>query len=367
MTIPIIDLKRQHVSLSTELSAAVARVFGHSWFILGSEVTEFESAVAAQCGVDEAVGVASGSDAVLLALHAMGIGPGDEVLVPTFTFFSTASAVTRLGATPVFCDISDSDYNIDPADAAAKITRRTRAIIAVHLYGQMADMTALRELTLANGLWLLEDAAQAIGAEFNGIPAGACGDAGSLSFFPTKNLGAAGDGGMIVTDLPHLADNIRLLRGHGAKPKYFHQIVGYNSRLDALQAAVLKVKLPHLEEWSRCRRAHADIYQRQLSGLGDLRLPQCLPNRTHIYHQYTIATARRDALRDHLRASGIGSEIYYPKTLHLQECFREFGGRVGDCPVAEAAARHVVAIPVFPEMTESEQSQIIEAIQRFFG
>ncbi|HUU46514.1 MAG TPA: DegT/DnrJ/EryC1/StrS family aminotransferase [Acidobacteriota bacterium] len=366
MPVPIVNLARQHEPLTAELQAAVGRVFAHSGFILGREVADFEAAVARECGVTDAIGVASGSDALLLALHALGIGPGDEVIVPTFTFFSTASAVSRLGATPVFCDICTDTYNIDPVDTAARITARTRAILVVHLYGQMADMTAIMDLAYTHGLPVIEDAAQAIGASLAGAPAGSCGDAGCISFFPTKNLGAAGDGGMVVTSDPVLADMVQLLRGHGARPKYFNRIVGYNSRLDALQAAILGVKLPHAAEWSRRRRANADVYDRELAGVGDLVIPARTPDAYHIFHQYTLATGKRDALLGHLRQAGIGTEVYYPQTLHLQECYSYLHGKRGDCPVAERAAGQVLSIPVFAEMTEDEQAEVIDAIKAFF-
>jgi len=366
MPVPIIDLTRQYQSIKTEIDEAIARVFHHGGFILGAEVKNFEAAVAEKCGVSDAVGVASGSDALLLALHALGIGPGDEVIVPTFTFFATASAVSRLGARPVFCDIRAEDYNLDAEKAARLITPRTKAIQVVHLYGQMPDMAALRALTWDHGLHLVEDAAQAIGAAYHGVKAGACGDAGCFSFFPTKNLGAAGDGGMVVTDDPATADRVRLLRGHGAQPKYFHQIVGYNSRLDALQAAILRAKLPHLDAWTEKRRQHAGVYDRELAGVGDLVLPARNPGAYHIFHQYTVATARRDALRAHLQAAKIGTEVYYPLVLHLQACYAYLGGRVGDCPVAERAARTALSIPIFPEMTEGEQAETIDTIKRFF-
>ncbi|MEW5702865.1 MAG: DegT/DnrJ/EryC1/StrS family aminotransferase [Candidatus Zixiibacteriota bacterium] len=366
MPVPIIDLTRQYQSIKNEIDEAIARVFHHGGFILGAEVKNFEAAVAEKCGAQEAVGVASGSDALLLALHALGVGPGDEVIVPTFTFFATASAVSRLGARPVFCDISPADYNLDIEKAARLITPRTKAIQIVHLYGQMPDMGALRALTWDRGLYLVEDAAQAIGAAFAGNKAGACGDVGCFSFFPTKNLGAAGDGGMVVTDDPAIAERVRLLRGHGAQPKYYHRIVGYNSRLDALQAAILRAKLPHLDGWTERRRAHADVYDRELAGVGDLVLPARTPEAYHIFHQYTVATSRRDALRAHLQEAKIGTEIYYPLALHLQTCFAEFGGRPGDCPVAERATQTSLSLPIFPEMTESEQAETIDVIKRFF-
>ncbi|MBI3872248.1 MAG: DegT/DnrJ/EryC1/StrS family aminotransferase [candidate division Zixibacteria bacterium] len=366
MPVPLIDLTRQYQAIKPEIDAAIARVFGHGGFILGGEVKNFEAAIAERCGVAEAVGVASGSDALLLTMRALGIGPGDEVIMPTFTFFATASAVTRLGATPVFCDINAADYNLDSQSVAAAISRNTKAIIAVELYGQMPDMVALRALTFEHGLYLVEDAAQALGGSYERRPAGTCGDAGCFSFFPTKNLGAAGDGGMVVTDDPQLAETVRLLRAHGAKPKYYHQVVGYNSRLDALQAAILLAKLPHLDEWSKGRRQHAAAYDRALAGVGDLILPSQSAGARHIYHQYTVATRQRDALRQYLTAAKIGSEIYYPRPLHLQECFAAFGGRVGDCPVAEEAAATVLSLPIFPEMTQGEQAEVIDCIKRFY-
>jgi len=367
MAVPLIDLVRLHQSIKPEIDEAISRVFQHGGFILGGEVKAFESAMAEKCGTAEAVGLASGSDALLLALHALGIGPGDEVIVPTFTFFATASAVSRLGARPVFGDIDARDYNLDVEKAAKLITPRTKAILVVHLYGQMPDMVALRMLTWDRGLYLVEDAAQAVGATYEGVQAGACGDIGCFSFFPTKNLGAAGDGGMAVTDDTALAERVRLLRGHGAHPKYFHQIVGYNSRLDALQAAILRVKLGHLDDWTTARRAHAVVYDRELSGVGDLVLPARTCGAYHIFHQYTVATARRDALRAHLSQRKIGTEVYYPLPLHLQQCYAYLGGRAGDCPVAERAAQRALSLPIFPEMTESEQGEVIDAIKGFFA
>lgn len=365
MAVPLIDLVRQYRSIQGEIDAAVSRVWNHGMFVLGHEVKEFEEAAKVKCGVDHAIGVASGSDALLLAMHALEIGPGDEVLVPTFTFFATASCVTRLGAKPVFCDIGD-DFNISPTDAAKRITPRTRAMIVVELYGQMADMTALRELSYDRGIFLIEDAAQSVGSNFDGTPAGACGDAACFSFFPTKNLGAAGDGGMVTTDDPEFAERIRILRQHGASPKYYHKLVGYNSRLDALQAAILKTKLPHLDAWTEARRHHAGSYDKELAGIGDIKIPVRRDNAYHIFHQYTITTSRRDELRARLQAAKIGTEIYYPLPLHLQECFAYLGGKPGHCPKAERAAKTALSLPIFPEMTESEQSEVIEAVRKFY-
>lgn len=366
MAVPLIDLVRQYQTIKDELDGAVSRVWNHGQFVLGPEVKQFEEMATQKCGADYAIGVASGSDALLLTMHALGVGPGDEVLLPTFTFFATASCVSRLGAKPVFCDIGE-DFNLDPKDAARRITPRTKAMIVVELYGQMADMGALRELTYDRGISLIEDSAQSIGSNFEGVPAGACGDAACFSFFPTKNLGAAGDGGMVTTDDPELADRVRILRQHGASPKYYHKLVGYNSRLDAMQAAILKAKMPHLDRWTEMRRKHADAYDRELAGIGDIRVPLRRPNAYHIFHQYTITTSRRDELRDHLKAAKIGTEIYYPLPLHLQECYAYLGGNPGQLPVAERAAKTALSLPIFPEMTQSEQSEVVETIRKFFA
>lgn len=366
MPVPLIDLVRQYHSIKDEIDGAVSRVWNHGQFVLGKEVKEFEQMARVTCGAEHAIGVASGSDALLLTMHALGVGPGDEVILPTFTFFATASCVSRLGAKPVFCDIG-SDFNLDPTDAARRITSRTRALIVVELYGQMADMAAVRELTYDRGLDLIEDAAQSIGANFDGTPAGGCGDVACFSFFPTKNLGAAGDGGMVTTDDAQLADRIRILRQHGAQPKYYHQLVGYNSRLDAIQAAILKAKLPHLDRWTEMRRKHADVYDRQLSGIGDIQIPVRRDNAYHIFHQYTITTAKRDELRAHLRVASIGTEIYYPLPLHLQECYAYLGGKMGQLPKAERAAQTALSLPIFPEMTDGEQGEVIAAIKKFFA
>lgn len=366
MPVPLLDLTRQYQSLKTEIDAAVAGVLAHSKFIMGPEVAAFEKEVSEKLGVAHALGVASGSDALILALRAVGAGPGDEVIVPSFSFFATAGSVTHVGATPVFCDIDKDDYNIDPALIERLITPKTKAIMPVHLFGQMPDMDKLRRIADAHHLAIVEDAAQAIGASYKGTTAGRWGKAGCFSFFPSKNLGAAGDGGMIITDDPQVAENVRILRTHGAKPKYYHGIIGYNSRLDTIQAAILSVKLKHLDKWTEQRRAHADVYDRELSGVGDLILPKRTANAYHIYNQYTIATAKRDALSSHLKGLGIGMEVYYPLPLHAQKCFAGLPGAGQSLPVAEKAALSVVSIPIFPDLTEAEQAAVIDGIKAFF-
>jgi dTDP-4-amino-4,6-dideoxygalactose transaminase len=367
MPVPLLDLTRQYRSLKADIDDAVARVLGHSKFILGPEVAEFEKEITQKLGVAHAIGVASGSDALILALRAVGVGSGDEVIVPSFSFFATAGSVTHCGARPVFCDIRSDDYNIDPALVEMRITPKSKAIMPVHLFGQMPDMEQLRSVADRHGIPIVEDAAQAIGASYKGTTAGRWGKAGCFSFFPSKNLGGAGDGGMVVTDDPEVADRVRILRGHGAKPKYYHEIIGYNSRLDTIQAAILSVKLRHLEAWTGERRAHADVYDRELSGVGDLVLPRRTSGAHHIYNQYTIATARRDALRDHLKSRGIGFEVYYPLPLHRQKCFAGLPGAGESLPNTERAAQSVVSIPIFPELTESEQASVIDAVKAFFA
>ncbi|MBI5867705.1 MAG: DegT/DnrJ/EryC1/StrS family aminotransferase [candidate division Zixibacteria bacterium] len=366
MPVPLLDLTRQYQSLKIEIDAAVARVLAHSKFIMGPEVAAFEKEVSEKLGVAHAMGVASGSDALILALRAVGVGPGDEVIVPTFSFFATAGSVTHVGATPVFCDISKDDYNIDAALIEQKVTKKTKVIMPVHLFGQMPDMDKLRAVADAHHLAIVEDAAQAIGASYKGMTAGRWGKAGCFSFFPSKNLGAAGDGGMIISDDPGVADNVRMLRAHGAKPKYYHGIIGYNSRLDTIQAAILSVKLKHLDTWNEQRRAHADVYDKELAGVGDLILPKRTANAYHIYNQYTIATDRRDGLTAHLKGLGIGMEVYYPLPLHAQQCFAGLPGAGTHLPVAEKAAVSVVSIPIFPDLTQAEQAAVIDGIKAFF-
>ena len=364
-SIPLLDLQGQYRPLRAELLEAIARVCDSQRFIGGPEVEAFEREMASLVGVKHAVGLSSGTDALLVALMALGIGPGDEVIVPTFSFFATAGCVSRVGATPKFVDVDARTCNIDPDQATAAITTRTRAIIPVHLYGQCSDMDRILEAAGRHGIPVIEDAAQAIGATYRGRQAGSMGRAGCFSFFPSKNLGAFGDAGLLATDDDRLAHEVRLLRNHGAEPKYFHRRIGGNFRLDALQAAVLRVKLPHLAAWSAARRRNAERYDRLFgkSGVADrVGLPARAPQCDHIFNQYTIRVPNRDAVRSSLERAGVGTEIYYPLPLHLQECFAALGHRRGDLPVAEAVASETLALPIFAELTESQQEQVVSAI-----
>ncbi|MDH4157483.1 MAG: DegT/DnrJ/EryC1/StrS family aminotransferase [candidate division Zixibacteria bacterium] len=366
MAVPFLDLSRQYAYLKDELDAAAVRVLSHGQFILGPEVAQLEKEVAALCGVKHALGVASGTDALLLALRAAGVAAGDEVITTDFSFFSTAGVVARLGARPVFVDIEVDSYNLDPTLIEASITPRTKAIMPVHLFGQVADMDAVMEIARRHHLTVIEDAAQAIGAGYKDRRAGAIGDLGCFSFYPTKNLGAAGDAGMITTDSDELYDLCRILRVHGAEPKYYHRVVGYNSRLDTMQAALLLVKLPYLEEWSRKRIEHARVYDEAFAGLSGPRTPVVKDYSTfHIYNQYTIAVPAREELRAALQTAGIGSDIYYPVAFHRQECFQSLGYGVDDFPVAVKASGEVLALPIYPELTAGEQQAVINAVTKF--
>jgi dTDP-4-amino-4,6-dideoxygalactose transaminase len=373
--VPILDLTRQYRSIKDEIDEAVQRVVASGRYVLGEEVQAFEQEVAAFCGVNHAIGVASGTDALLLSLRALGIGQGDKVIVPSFTFFATAGVVHNVGATPVFADIDPDTFNIDPSEIRRRLTQDARlrtqvkAIIPVHLYGQMADMDELMAIAKQYDLSVVEDAAQVIGAEHKGQKAGAVGHLGCFSFYPTKNLGAYGDGGMVITNDEALAGRVRLLRAHGAEPKYYHHMVGVNSRLDALQAAILRVKLPHLSEWSRARQGVADRYDERFSAMGGIAPPVRSSGRTHIFHQYTIRVldGKREPLRQYLREQGIGTMIYYPRPLHLQECFEGLGYSVGDLPHSEAASEAVLSLPIFPELTEQEQDHVVRAVEDFLS
>jgi dTDP-4-amino-4,6-dideoxygalactose transaminase len=363
--VPLLDLQGQYRPLREPLLAAIARVCDSQRFIGGPEVEGFEREMAEYLGVSHAVGLSSGTDALLVPLMALGIGPGDEVITPTFSFFATAGAVSRLGATPKLVDIDPLTCNIDPRAAVAAMSSRTRAIIPVHLYGQCADMDPILEAAARRGIAVIEDAAQAIGATYKGRRAGSMGTAGCFSFFPSKNLGAFGDAGMITTNDEALAREGRLLRNHGAEPKYFHKRVGGNFRLDALQAAVLRVKLPHLDGWSARRRENADRYDRffQESAVADrVTLPARSPGCGHIFNQYVIRVPGRDAVRARLDAAGIGTEIYYPVPFHLQECFASLGYRKGEFPAAEAAAAETLALPIYSELTEAQQREVVSAV-----
>lgn len=367
MRVPLVDLTRQYAQVRPEVLEAIVRVCDRQQFILGAEVEQFEQALSARLGVNAAIGVSSGSDALLLALMALEAGPGDEVITTAFSFFATAGAIARLGARPVFVDVDDS-YNLDPAAVGAAITRRTRAIIAVHLFGLCADMDPILAAARAAGVPVIEDAAQAIDATYAGRPAGRLGDIGCFSFFPSKNLGAFGDAGLVTTDDPALARRIRLLRTHGAETKYHHQLVGGNFRLDALQAAVLHAKLPYLSAWTSRRRERAQRYTRlfEASGLSSaIALPVEPCRRRHVYHQYVVRTDQRDALRAHLAARGVETAVYYPVSLHLQECFAPLGYGPGDFPRAEDAARTTLALPMYPELTDNEQEYVVDAVAHF--
>jgi len=372
MAVPFLDLKAQYASIREEVDAAVARVVASQQFILGPEVERFEAEVAERLGVRHAIGCASGTDALLLTLQSLGLEPGDEVIVPAFTFFATAGAVWNAGLRPVFADIEPGTFNLDEAAVRAAITDRTRAVIVVHLFGQMADMRPLVALAESKGLTLIEDAAQAIGAtqEMDGrrVAAGTVGLAGCFSFFPTKNLGGFGDGGMVVTNDDALAEMVRKRRVHGGRQMYHHEVVGTNSRLDALQAAVLSAKLPHLDRWAAGRRANADRYDQLLgAAVPEVRTPVRLPINEHVFNQYTIRAARRDELKAYLDARGIGSAVYYPEPLHLQPCFEPLGYRKGDLPVSELATREVLSLPIYPELPAEQLEEVVESIAAFYG
>lgn len=370
--VPLLDLKRQHGPLQEKMTAALAKVCDTGAFVLGPQVQELEKNVAAYCQTKHAIGCASGSDALLLALMALGIGPGDEVILPSFTFFATASAVTRLGARPVFADIEPRTFNIDPIQVERLVTPKTRAIIPVHLFGQCAEMDPLLRIARSIGASIVEDAAQAIGAEHGGRRAGSMGDIGCLSFYPTKNLGGAGDGGMLTTNSDALAERLRLLRGHGMQPRYYHQVIGINSRLDSFQAAVLNVKFPHLDPWTVDRQTNAERYHALFTAAGidrSVGLPIAAPWRRHVWNQYVIRVPedRRDALRQHLAEAKIGSEIYYPLGLHAQQCFQYLGYKPGDLPETDRAAAEVLALPIFPELTAAEQQIVVDRVSAFYG
>jgi len=370
--IPCFDLTRQNAALKEELLRIISGIVDKGQFILGENVAELEKEIAELCGVRFGIGVGNCSDALYLALLACGIGPGDEVITTPFTFIATACAIARTGAKPVFCDIDPETYNIDPQKIETLITERTRALLPVHLYGQPAEMDEIQAVARRHNLYVIEDAAQALGASYKRRPVGSLGDVACISFFPTKNLGAFGDGGMVVTDNAEIAERVRMLRVHGAKKKYYHETLGCNSRLDEIQAAILRVKLKHLPEWTARRRELAQEYGRffhaaGLASEGLLYLPREKTNCRHVYHQYTIRARHRDRLQQHLTGKGIGTTVYYPLPLHLQPAFAGFGYRVGDFPEAERAAREVLSLPMFPELTAGEVERVVAAARDFFG
>ena len=367
MNVPLLDLKAQYAAIKTEVDAAVAEVFESQRFVLGPKVEQCEKAIAAYSACAYAIGVSSGSDALLACLMAENIGPGDEVITTPYTFFATAGAIARLGATPVFVDIDPATYNLDASQIASKVSDRTRALIPVHLYGQMADMDAVMRVAEDRGLAVIEDAAQAIGAEYKGRRAGSIGHYGCFSFFPSKNLGGAGDGGMIVTNDARRAEKLRCLRGHGSKPKYYHPMVGGNFRLDAIQAAVISAKLPHLDDWTAARQRNAKRYDQLFREAGlPVGLPKVVADR-HIFNQYVIRVSGRDELQRHLQKQGVGTEVYYPVPMHLQECFAYLGHRAGAFPESERAAKETLALPAYPEVTEPQARFVVDCIREYVG
>ena len=368
MSVPLLDLTRQYAPIREEILTAIDELCSSQRFILGAAVDDFERQAAEALGVRHAVGVASGTDALLVALMALDIGPGDEVIVPTFTFFATAGVVHRLGATPVFVDIDPVDYCLDPDHVRCAISDRTRAIIPVHLFGQSAKMDALMEA--AGQVPIIEDAAQAWGADWRGQPVGSMGVMGAFSFFPSKNLGGFGDGGLVTTNDDALSSRLRELRMHGQSGPYLHPSVGGNFRLDALQAVVLSVKLPHVVSWIEGRRKNAARYAELLSAaglVGKIQLPEAIEGQGHTFNQYVIRAEQRDELRAHLLEAGIGCSVYYPLSLHLQPCFADLGGREGDHPVSELASREVLALPVFGELEDRELRAVVDAIEAFYS
>lgn len=369
MKVPLLDLQAQYAPLRDELRAAALRVMDSQQFILGPDVPALEREVAAYTGARHAISCASGSDALLLALMALDIKADDEVITTPFSFFATAAAIARVGARPVFVDINPLDYNVDVSKIEASVNEHTRAIMPVHLYGQCAEMSALMDVSERYDIPVIEDAAQAIGAGDGGRQAGTMGAIGCISFYPSKNLGGAGDGGLVTANDDALAERLRILRVHGSATKYYHSLIGINSRLDSLQAAILRVKLPHLDDWSKGRASNAERYNHLFADAGlteEIGLPAVRGNARHIFNQYIIrAGERRDALVEHLKRNEIGTDIYYPVPLHLQECFRYLGYREGDFPEAERAARETIALPIYPELTFEQQSYVVETIREF--
>jgi dTDP-4-amino-4,6-dideoxygalactose transaminase len=370
--VPLLALDRQHAALREEIRTALNRVVDSGRFVLGPDVNELEAELAQALDVPHVISCASGSDALLLALMALGVEAGDEVVLPSYTFFATASAVTRLGAVPIFADIDPVTYLVDPADVERKISRRCKAIVPVHLFGRTADMDALLPIARRAGVPVVEDAAQSILSTWHGRCSGGLGDVGCFSFYPTKNLGGVGDGGFLTTTRDDVAKSLKLLRVHGMEPRYYHQVIGINSRLDSIQAAVLRVKLPHLDAWTTARQVNAARYGELFAGYdlaGRVTVPTDEPRGRHVWNQYVvrIADGRRDALRAHLAKHGVGTEIYYPVPLHVQQCFQHLGWRTGDLPQTEQAAAETLALPIFPELSAAEQRTVVARVAEFFG
>jgi dTDP-4-amino-4,6-dideoxygalactose transaminase len=367
--VPLLDLKAQYRPIRAEIMAALESTCDDQAFILGARVADLEKDIQRYIGASHAVGVASGSDALLLALMACGVGPGDEVVTVPYTFFATAGAISRLGAKPVFVDIKPDTYNINPTLIESAITPRTKAILPVHLYGQCAEMEPVLQIAAQRKISVIEDAAQAIGATWRGRKAGVLGQIGCFSFFPSKNLGGFGDGGMITTNDQALADRVRMLRVHGSRVKYVHEMIGMNSRLDALQAAVLRVKLNYLEGWTKGRQQNAARYGslfKDADLLDRVTLPTVTAENRHVYNQYVIRAPRRDQLRAFLQEQGVGTEIYYPVPLHLQVCYRDLGYRQGTFPQSERAAEESLALPIYAELTADQQAYVVESVKKFY-
>lgn len=370
MKVPLLDLKTQYKQLRLQTKTLLDDILDSQYFIGGKYVARFEEEVASYCNVKAAVGVSSGTDALLASLMAMDIAPSpfkegkpDEVIVPDYTFFATAGCVWRAGAKPVFVDINPDTYNIDPDRIEAKITPQTKAIMPVHLYGQCAEMDKICAIAKKHSLRIIEDGAQAIGAKRDGVKVGNFGDCGCLSFFPSKNLGGLGDGGMVITNDEALAAKIRQMRNHGMEPKYYHKFVGGNFRLDAIQAAGLLVKLPHLDTWDQMRRSNASIYNEAFENVEEIKIPYIQPQNYSIFNQYIISVKNRDEVLQYLRSKDIGCEIYYPVPLHMQECFAQLGYKAGDFPNAEYAAAHTIALPIYPELSLDQLNYVIESLK----
>jgi dTDP-4-amino-4,6-dideoxygalactose transaminase len=369
MNVPLLDLKAQYHAIKPEIDKAITEVLESQKFILGPQVKALEEATAKYSGCSHGIGVSSGTDALLVSLMAEGIGQGDEVITTAYSFFATAGCIARLGARPVFVDIDPITYNIDPDRIEAKVTPRTKAILPVHLYGQMADMDPILEIARRYGLAVVEDGAQAIGAEYKGKRAGSIGHYGCFSFFPSKNLGAFGDGGMVVTNDPERAERLRVLRAHGSKPKYYHKLVGGNFRLDTLQAAIVLTKLKHLDDWTAGRQSNAQRYDHLFEATdlvrdGLVSLPKVVADR-HIFNQYVIRSPKRDALQAYLKDKGIGTEVYYPLPLHIQECFANLGYVSRELPESERSAKETLALPVYPELTGEQAAYVVDSISEF--
>jgi dTDP-4-amino-4,6-dideoxygalactose transaminase len=369
MKVPMLDLSEQYASLKSEVLEALDSVMSSSQFILGNNVKKLEADIAKYSHVSHGIGCGNGSDAIHIALQAAGIVAGDEVITTPFTFFATGGAIVRAGATPVYADIDPVSFNLDPNEIEKHITDKTKAIIPVHLYGQMADMVSIRKIADKHNLVVIEDAAQAIGAKQGEFTVGELGDAATYSFFPTKNLGAYGDAGMVITNNDDIAEKSKVIRVHGSKPKYYHHVLGYNSRLDEMQAAILNVKFPHLDKWGEQRRKHADFYTSLLNEKVSefVQTPVKVKGFYHVFHQYTILTDRRDELQTYLNENGVSTMIYYPLPLHLQPVFESLGYKKGDFPKAEKAANEALSLPMFPELKEEQQKFVVEKIAEFFA